>query len=129
MQILGLGHMTILTFWGLFPLFLKFSICYFPDRNVVHAVCTMNINMIFYIWIRLTVHWISFITNDFTPFAYSSTASQWWEGWRGIYWHNVQEFISPSVTNSFLSTILKNNGKILQIFYRRTNQGNAMWLQ
>jgi hypothetical protein len=24
---------------------------------------------------------------------------------------------------------LKNNGKILQIFYRRTNQGNAMWLQ
>jgi hypothetical protein len=24
---------------------------------------------------------------------------------------------------------LKNNCKILQIFYRKTKQGNAMWLQ
>ena len=51
-------------------------------------------------------------------------------GWGlGVYKYNVLEFISPSVTNSFLSTILKNNCKILQIFYRKTNQSNAMWLQ
>jgi hypothetical protein len=50
-------------------------------------------------------------------------------GGGGVYKYNVLEFISPFVTNSFLSTILKNNCKILQIFYRKTNQGNAMWLQ
>ena len=53
MQFIGLGHVTILLFWGLFPLFLKFSICHFSDRNQVHVVCTMTMNIIFYFIFKL----------------------------------------------------------------------------